>query len=630
MPAERLSDAARRRSSARRSARPARDLATTRSGTASRYAGRCGACRAGSMERAGTRAAAPAGAQGALRRLRAGARPGRAAARRLHRGRVTRRATRIPTGMAAGAAADERTSSSASARCAPSGALLRRRAGRRRPRRADRGPAGIGKSRLLQLARRRGEAAGALVLAARSSELEREFPYGVVRQLLRGASSPTRRCASARSPARRAPRARCSRRSSRRPSADAPTPRSPRCTGFLAHAQPRRRPAARARGRRPALVRPPVAALPRLPHAPARGPADPARGHARTTEPGTDPALLSEIANDLATSPVRPGPLTGAAVGDARPRDARAEATPRSPPPSTARPAGTRCSIRQLLRALEAEGVRPDAASAGIVREIGPGAVARTVLCGSRASRRRRWRSPARSRCSARARAWPPSPRSPRSTRRRSPRAAGRARPRGDPARRSRRSGSSTRSCATRSTASCRTASARSGTSARSRVLQALGAPAEPGRRAAAHRAAAGRRRGRRAAARRRPRRVRPRRARQRHRPARPRARRAARAGSGARRSCSTSGWPRCSSTARAAVEHLRAAYAGIADPVARARMATLFTQILTFTGAPEESVRGRRRGARRAARRTSATSAGGWRRSAPSPSSGAAATCGR
>src|SRR6185503_10767639 len=36
--------------------------------------------------------------------------------------------------------------------------------------------------------------------------------------------------------------------------------------------------------------------------------------------------------------------------------------------------------VRQLLRALEAEGVRPDAGSAGLVREIGPSAVARTVL----------------------------------------------------------------------------------------------------------------------------------------------------------------------------------------------------------------------------------------------------------
>src|SRR5918999_347915 len=46
--------------------------------------------------------------------------------------------------------------------------------------------AGIGKSRLLALARRRGEAAGTLAFAARSSELEREFPYGVVRQLFEG------------------------------------------------------------------------------------------------------------------------------------------------------------------------------------------------------------------------------------------------------------------------------------------------------------------------------------------------------------------------------------------------------------------------------------------------------------
>ncbi len=41
-----------------------------------------------------------------------------------------------------------------------------------------------------------------------------------------------------------------------------------------------------------------------------------------------------------------------------------------------------------------------------------------------------------------------------------------------------------------------------------------------------------------------------------------------------------------------AAVEHLRAAYAALADPAAQAEMATLFTQILTFTGAPEEAVR--------------------------------------
>ena len=46
------------------------------------------------------------------------------------------------------------------------------------------GPAGIGKSALLALGRQRAAEGGALVLAARGSELEREFPFGVVRQLL--------------------------------------------------------------------------------------------------------------------------------------------------------------------------------------------------------------------------------------------------------------------------------------------------------------------------------------------------------------------------------------------------------------------------------------------------------------
>jgi len=45
------------------------------------------------------------------------------------------------------------------------------------------GPAGIGGSRLLAATRERGEAEGFRVLAARGSDLERDFPFGVVRQL---------------------------------------------------------------------------------------------------------------------------------------------------------------------------------------------------------------------------------------------------------------------------------------------------------------------------------------------------------------------------------------------------------------------------------------------------------------
>src|SRR4028119_2035647 len=45
------------------------------------------------------------------------------------------------------------------------------------------GPAGIGKTRLLEALRSRGRDRGAAVLGARASELDRDFPLGVVRQL---------------------------------------------------------------------------------------------------------------------------------------------------------------------------------------------------------------------------------------------------------------------------------------------------------------------------------------------------------------------------------------------------------------------------------------------------------------
>ena len=45
------------------------------------------------------------------------------------------------------------------------------------------GGAGIGKTRLLAAVRERGAEAGMEVLHARGGELEREFPFGIVRQL---------------------------------------------------------------------------------------------------------------------------------------------------------------------------------------------------------------------------------------------------------------------------------------------------------------------------------------------------------------------------------------------------------------------------------------------------------------
>ncbi|HUY59293.1 MAG TPA: AAA family ATPase [Solirubrobacteraceae bacterium] len=58
------------------------------------------------------------------------------------------------------------------------------------------GPAGIGKTALLDAARERANAAGVVALVARGAELEGDFPYGVVRQLLeptvRQADAPRR------------------------------------------------------------------------------------------------------------------------------------------------------------------------------------------------------------------------------------------------------------------------------------------------------------------------------------------------------------------------------------------------------------------------------------------------------
>ena len=55
------------------------------------------------------------------------------------------------------------------------------------------GPAGIGKSPLLDAARARAAAAGMLALRAGASELESEYPFRVVRQLFEPALAVERR-----------------------------------------------------------------------------------------------------------------------------------------------------------------------------------------------------------------------------------------------------------------------------------------------------------------------------------------------------------------------------------------------------------------------------------------------------
>ena len=102
----------------------------------------------------------------------------------------------------------------------------------------------------------------------------------------------------------------------------------------------------------------------------------------RTSEPGTDPAILGEIAHDPLATFVRPGPLSSAgvralvrtrlgAIADPDPGfcDACGEVT-----------GGNPLLLRQLLAGLAADGVAPTSAATAIVHDVGPRAVSRTVL----------------------------------------------------------------------------------------------------------------------------------------------------------------------------------------------------------------------------------------------------------
>ncbi len=228
------------------------------------------------------------------------------------------------------------------------------------------GPAGIGKSRLLAEARAR--AGRMTVLTARCGELERDFSFGAVRQMLEPVADRRRLLAGAAAPAEGVLEGGTAEGSfavlhglywavlnlaEERPVllaiddlqwSDRPSLR------FVAY-----------------LVR-------RLEGSPVLVAAT-----LRSTEPGTDPALIAEIAADPLCEAVRPGPLGEDAVielvterlGEPDPRFAAAcrEAT-----------GGNPLLLRHLLAALEQDGVAPSAAGAAAVREIGTRAVSRTVL----------------------------------------------------------------------------------------------------------------------------------------------------------------------------------------------------------------------------------------------------------
>ena len=240
------------------------------------------------------------------------------------------------------------------------------------------GPAGIGKTRLLAEARRRASATEATVLFARAGELERDFPFGVVRQLFEAAlADPAARDRVLAGAAAGAAQV-----------FGAPAAGDEDEDASFAVLHGLFWLALNLAAERPLLLAiddlqwcdPPslrfVAYLVRR----LEGQPILVAATVRSAEPPTDAALLAEIANDPATASVRPGPLSDAGVREL----VRARLGPEADDAFCAScheaTGGNPLLLRQLLTALESDRVSPVAMHARVVRETGPRAVSGTVL----------------------------------------------------------------------------------------------------------------------------------------------------------------------------------------------------------------------------------------------------------
>jgi DNA-binding CsgD family transcriptional regulator len=237
------------------------------------------------------------------------------------------------------------------------------------------GAAGIGKSRLLTEARRRAAASNMCVLSARGGELEREFPFGVARQLFepalaRSDESPFMGAAQAARPVFELT-----------PDRDDVDPSFASMHGlywltvnlsvdgpallavddlhwcdraslrFLAYLVRR-------------LEGLPVLVLASL----------------RPAQPGVDAALLGEIAGDPLTVEIRPRPLSVDSASALVSERLGQDAAPAFSAACHSATGGNPLLLVELLKALAVEGVQPDVAHIGVVADLGSTAVSRAVL----------------------------------------------------------------------------------------------------------------------------------------------------------------------------------------------------------------------------------------------------------
>lgn len=243
------------------------------------------------------------------------------------------------------------------------------------------GLAGIGKSRLLDEARTTAEQRGLTVLRARGGELERDFAYGVMRQLLersvRDAPDRERQSLLAGAAGWAAPAL----------GLPEPVEGAAGDTSFaVAHGLYWLVSNVAASG--PLLLcvddahwadAPSLRALLYL-SARLEGLAVLLVLAVRPGEPDTEAGLLQRIAAEPAARTLRPRPLSPAAVSELASMSLEAPAAPEFAEGCHRSTGGNPFLLRELLNALKADGVAPTAAAAHRLRGLGPETVSRSLL----------------------------------------------------------------------------------------------------------------------------------------------------------------------------------------------------------------------------------------------------------
>jgi DNA-binding CsgD family transcriptional regulator len=241
-------------------------------------------------------------------------------------------------------------------------------------------PAGIGKTRLVTEARRRGREAGLRVLAARGGELERQFPFGVVRQLFEPVVMRERETTLAGAAATAG-------------------------AVFDSLEQPQNGDeemgdaafavlhglywlTVNLGAEAPLLLavddlhwcdRPSLRFLAYLTRR-LEGLQVLVVGTMRPSEPGADAALLAELTGDPLAVSLHPGALSVEAVTRLVRDRLGDDADEAFAAACHAATGGNPLLLQELLKSVEAEGITPDSAHAGAVREVGPKAVSRAVV----------------------------------------------------------------------------------------------------------------------------------------------------------------------------------------------------------------------------------------------------------